>query len=61
MKYKIQTAAEFCKTAGHKHEIVELIDDATKCLKAKNFESAHWRIQRATAMLETKNAKGSKC
>ena len=59
-KYKIQNAADFCNTPSTKHRIVEMIEDATKCLKARNFESASWRIQLATTRLEAKNASQAK-
>jgi len=59
-RYKIQNAADFCNTPSTKHRIVEMIDDATKCLKARNFESASWRIQLATTWFEAFNARQAK-
>lgn len=55
MKFKILSADEFVKTTKRKHQIIEMIDDATICLKARNFDSASWRIQLATKWLEAKN------
>jgi len=55
MKFKILSANEFCKLKHRKHQIIEMIEDATKCVKAKNFDSASWRIQLATKWLEAKN------
>lgn len=55
-KYKIYSVAELM-ALPRKSEIIWLIEAATVCIKAGARDSASWRIQRATMLLENRNAR----